>query len=122
MKEESANEVYLIETHTDGQWKPTAAVGLTKESAERKLAEWSKDLPERKFRISKYRAVIGGIIMLAFGLASIAGGLTGWASEVSRGATAPGYYEYKQIRATDGPPAGYDNWTKQLQRQKERGR
>jgi hypothetical protein len=70
----------------------------------------------------KYMPISDGLMILALGLAYIYGGLTGWASETSRGATAPGYYEHKQLRATDGPPAGYDHWTKQLERRKERGR
>jgi hypothetical protein len=69
-----------------------------------------------------YMPISDGLMILALGLAYIYGGLTGWPSEVSRGATAPGVYEQKRLRATDGPPAGYDNWTNQLQRQKGRGR
>jgi hypothetical protein len=121
MTDDSDNEVYLIETHTDGSWKPTAAVGLTQEKAERKMAEWSKDLPERRFRVRKYRAVIGGFLMLAFGLSLMVAGLNGWASEINRGMTAPGVYEQKHLKLND-KPYGYDNWTEQLKRKKDRGR
>ena len=122
MHDDSDNEVYLIETLIDGQWKATIGTGLTPEAAERKLDDWQKMLPERKFRVRKYRAVIGGFLMLAFGLASMGAGLSGWAAEVNRGMAAPGYYEQQQLRATEGPPDGYDNWQNQLQRKKERGR
>jgi hypothetical protein len=63
-----------------------------------------------------------GLGTFIIGIVMIYGGLTGWPSEVSRGATAPGVYEQQRLRSTEGPPAGYDNWTNQLQRQKERGR
>jgi hypothetical protein len=116
------NHVYLIETFTDGAWKPTVAVGLTQESADRKMAEWKKALgDDRKFRVVKYKSVIGGLVMSAFAVAAIVGGLTGWASETSRGLTEPGYYEQHHISLTD-KAVGYDHWINQVQRKKERGR
>ncbi len=62
-----------------------------------------------------------GVGTFIIGLLMVLAGLTGWPSAVERGMAAPGVYEQKRIMLKERP-ISYDNWTMQLQRQKERGR
>ena len=66
--------------------------------------------------------MIHGRITFVIGIIYIIIGLLYWPSQCTRGMTAPGVYEQKQIKMTGEGPQNYDSWVNQEKRKRERGK